>query len=237
MTLPEQTGRTGAVSAIRITGMWWLVGTLPISLRMTGRTALVVGSGPVGLRKIRSMLETGATVRVVTLDPPPAEPIGTQVEWRMVPYSLPELDGADLVIAAGPGALNEQIVADARKRGLWVCDAANPERGDFTLPAVHRTQGLTVAVDTAGAAPIVARQLRNRFAGSLEPELGAWILLLSELRPLVLARIADPIQRRSVFRQLADWSWVERFTSETPDQIRNAMLAIITGHTTKQTPL
>lgn len=204
---------------------------------MTGRLAVVVGSGPVGLRKMRSVLETGATVRVVTRQSPPDEWSIAPIEWRIRSYTPQDLEGAALVIAAGPSHVNEQVVADARSRGIWVCDAANPERGDFTLPAVHRSASLTVAVDTAGAAPLVARQLRDRVAVSLEPTLSEWIALLAELRPIVLANIAEPSQRRVVFRQLADWSWMERFGRESHTEIRKAMLAIISAHTSGQYPL
>ncbi|MCZ2340673.1 MAG: bifunctional precorrin-2 dehydrogenase/sirohydrochlorin ferrochelatase [Bacteroidales bacterium] len=214
-----------------------IVGTLPISLRMAGRLAVVVGSGPVGLRKMRSLWEAGANIRAVSWESPPAEWIARGIAWRTGPYSSTDLEGASLVVAAGPASVNAFVVADARERGIWVCDAANPDRGDFTLPAVHRSASLTVAVDTAGAAPLVARQLRDRVAVTLEPTLSEWVDLLAEMRPLVLTHIADPLQRRVIFRRLADWSWMERLSSESRDVVRNAMLAVLSSHTTRETPL
>ena len=46
--------------------------TYPIMLNLIGRRAVVVGGGPVGLRKARSLIECGAEVMLVT----PADPDG-----------------------------------------------------------------------------------------------------------------------------------------------------------------
>ena len=40
----------------------------PIFLKLEGRTCLVVGAGPVGQGKIRSLLDAGARVRVISPD-------------------------------------------------------------------------------------------------------------------------------------------------------------------------
>ena len=40
----------------------------PIFLKLEGRTCLVVGAGPVGEGKIRSLLDAGARVRVISPD-------------------------------------------------------------------------------------------------------------------------------------------------------------------------
>jgi precorrin-2 dehydrogenase/sirohydrochlorin ferrochelatase len=191
----------------------------PVMLDLTGRLAVVVGGGTVGRRKVAALRAAGARVRVVCLEErPPDEPA---VEWIRERYQAVHLDGAAIVFAAAPAEVNREVVRDARSRGIWAMDAAEPTAGDFHTPAVLRRGGLVVAVSTSGASPLLAARIRDRLDATLEPEVAAWVALLAELRPEVLA--LEPGRRRAVFERLCEDAWLERLRGEGVDAVRAAM--------------
>lgn len=193
----------------------------PIMLNLAGRLVVVVGGGPVGRRKARAVHAAGGRVRVIESDPSvQREP---DVEWVCEPYSAAHLGGACLVFACATSAVNAQVAADATARGVWVNAATDTEQGDFHMPAVVRAGGLTVAVSTGGAAPALARRIREKLEAEFDTVFAAWLQLLNEIRGEVLATVSDESRRRELLGGFADWPWLDRIRSEGIDAVRAAM--------------
>ncbi len=200
----------------------------PIYLNLQDRLAVVVGGGAVGRRKVAALLAGGVGVRVVCLESRPAD-CPEAVDWRTTAYGPGQLEGATLVLAAATAMVNRQVIADARRLGLWVNSATEPAEADFFLPSVLRRGQLTVAVGTGGTAPALARAVRLLLENQLDDAFASWVKLLAELRPLILNRVADPRQRKLLVDSLCHWEWLERLRREEISQVREAMLATIDG--------
>jgi precorrin-2 dehydrogenase/sirohydrochlorin ferrochelatase len=200
---------------------------LPIFLNVADRQAVVIGGGAVGRRKASAMLAAGGRVRLVCLEPRPAELSDARLEWRMEAYTAAHLDGAALVFAAGPAELNAQIVAEARARGLWVNAASEPESGDFFVPATVRRGEFVLAISSGGAAPILTQLVRERLEAEFDEAFGVWVSLLAELRPIVMERIAAAEKRKEILTALCQWHWLERLHKEDVQQVRQAMRTMI----------
>jgi precorrin-2 dehydrogenase / sirohydrochlorin ferrochelatase len=150
----------------------------PVVLDLHGVRVLVVGAGPVAVRKITGLVAAGADVRVVApeiaeqLDAPP---LRTQIgELRRRAYEPGDVDGVRLVVTAtGIAAVDAAVSADARARGIWVNAADQPADCDLILPAIARQGSISVAVSTDGKSPALAANLRDRIASLLTPELAA----------------------------------------------------------------
>ncbi len=133
----------------------------PVFLDLAGVKVLVVGGGPVGLRKAAGLAEAGALVTVVS----PVlvegfESIAQSVESR--PYRAGEAGTYQLVMTATNDPLvNSQVASDAKAAGVWVNSADDPANCSFILPAVARRGLVSVAVSTGGASPSLAGRIRT----------------------------------------------------------------------------
>jgi cobalt-precorrin 5A hydrolase/precorrin-3B C17-methyltransferase len=141
----------------------------PITLtQLAGAKAVVVGGGPVGERKMRGLLEAGASARLISPEATPQLQTWAnegRIEWLRRPYQPGDLAEARLVFAAtNQRQVNAQVAVEARQLGLLCNVSDQPAEGDFHVPAVHRQPGLMVAVSTNGESPRRAQQIRNKIA-------------------------------------------------------------------------
>ena len=84
------------------------------------------------------------------------------------------------------------------------------------VPSVVRAGGLTIAVGTGGAAPALARRVREKLAAEFDATFAEWVKLLEEVRPLVLAAHMDH-PGFEVVRSLGEARWVAQFNGGVPD--------------------
>jgi precorrin-2 dehydrogenase/sirohydrochlorin ferrochelatase len=197
---------------------------VPVFLNLAGRLGVVIGGGQVGRRKARALLDGGASVRLVCLEPVPDQMRCSVLEWINAPYEASHLDGAVLVIAAATPEVNRRVVDDARQRGLWVNAATEPESGDFFLPAVARRGALTIAIGTEGTAPGLAAAVRLLLEEQLDAAFATWAELVGELRTLLRQTIPDARLRGEVLRHLCQPQWLQRLRDEEPGKVREDML-------------
>ncbi len=138
---------------------------LPISYRVDGIAALVVGAGAVGTRRIESLLLRGALVTVVATTIPPAmRRMAGERSLRLVegPFRKSHLDGQAIVFCATDDPMvNRTVSREARRRGIPVNVADAPEECSFILPAVSESGEFTLAVSTGGRNPGAARAIRE----------------------------------------------------------------------------
>lgn len=187
----------------------------PVYLDLIGRTCVVVGGGRVALRKVQSLVEAGAAVRVVSPDVSGALSEMAGVECVQMGYTSAALDGASLVFACTDDAgTNERVWQDCRARGIWCNVADDPRRCDFFVPAVMQRGRLQVAVGTNGASPALAGTIRDAVAGQFDASFEAWLERLWEVRQQVVASVADEPERRRVLMQLGGADSVSRFRKD-----------------------
>lgn len=155
----------------------------PVFLKLKGKTAVVVGGGPVAGRRAVRLVESGARVRVVS-----PEVVGDierlhalgRLEWRRREFQPGDVEGAALVLAAtGDPRVLEAVRALSDRHGFLLNAAEDEGVSDFHVPAVVEQNPLKIAVSTGGLSPSAAVKIRDAIA--------AW---MSANRPLIQKELA-----------------------------------------------
>ncbi|HWY24025.1 MAG TPA: siroheme synthase CysG [Nevskia sp.] len=179
----------------------------PVFLRLRGARVLVVGGGEVAARKIRLLLRAAPRIEVV------AQLLNAELEGladaRRIQHLAKEFTpqrvaGCRLVIAATDNRLLNRAVAaaaDAAQVPVNVVDDA--EHSSFITPSIVDRAPLQVAISTGGAAPVLARRLRERIEAWLPADYGRLASFLQRQRPRV-AEAGEVPQRRSIWERFLD---------------------------------
>jgi len=110
----------------------------PVFLNISTKKCVVVGGGHVAERRVKSLLECGAVVKIVSPELSPdlelmAEKKSIEVVKR--DFRSGDLENAFLAIAASDRAeVNSMVVEEAKQRGVLVDSSTEPTAGNFILP-------------------------------------------------------------------------------------------------------
>lgn len=157
----------------------------PIFMDLSGRPVLVLGAGEVAERKAEPLRRAGAVVRLrPTFDPA-------------------DLEGCALAIGAdAPEADKLALSAVARARGIPVNIVDRPELCSFIMPAIVDRDPVTIAISTAGTAPVLARLLRQRIEAVVPPAFGRLAALAGRFSSEIRRRFQDLGARRRVLERV-----------------------------------
>jgi precorrin-2 dehydrogenase / sirohydrochlorin ferrochelatase len=142
------------------------MGFIPIFLQVENQPCLVVGGGEVAVRKVRPLLDAGASVTVIS--PRMTAEIVRLAESGRVSlvqraYRRGDMTGYHLVYAATDDReLQRRLFEEARHLNILINVADAPEFCSFIVPSVVRRGRLQLAISTQGASPAIARLLRQR---------------------------------------------------------------------------
>ena len=154
----------------------------PIFLKLSGRSVLVVGAGPVASAKLAALVDAGADIHVVAPEiDPEIEQRGVQVSRRK--FRPADLEQTWLVVAAATPDVNRQVAKEAARRQVFVNAVDDPANASAYLGGVTRRAGVTFAISTDGSAPALAGLLREGLDAVLpEADLGAWVAEAKAMR-------------------------------------------------------
>jgi precorrin-2 dehydrogenase/sirohydrochlorin ferrochelatase len=176
-----------------------------ISLSLEKAPVLVVGGGTVALRKIESLIASGARVHVVSPHMLPEIEALEEVQITKRTFRARDLDGRFLVVSAtNDRTVNEAVAKAALKRSMLVNVVDVPELCNFYVNSQVRRGDLVISISTGGASPALAKRIRKELERQYGEEYADLLLLMREYRPLVIREVADPQRRQKVFEKLAN---------------------------------
>lgn len=122
----------------------------PLFIDLNNRKCLVVGGGNIALRKIKTLLEYGAEVKVVALEVlPEVETLDLEIEKRR--FEAVDIKNKFLVVAATDNeSLNEMIVDLCEEKDILVNNITSKEYMSARFTANIETQDYQIAVSAKG---------------------------------------------------------------------------------------
>ena len=125
----------------------------PLFVDLEGRQVLVVGGGKIAVRRVRTLLEFGCQITVVSPE------LREKVLWKKKRYDETDLESPGnvgeasrfiFVLAAAAPEVNEKIVCDCRKKKIPVNNASNRDQCDFYFPGIAKDGDTVVGITSGG---------------------------------------------------------------------------------------
>lgn len=206
----------------------------PLTLRLAGARVLVVGGGEVAARKIRLLRAAGPRLEVVARELN-AELTALRDQGGIhhlgAEFDPDQLPACRLVIAATDDpVLNRRVAAAADAAGVLVNVVDDPEPSSFITPAIVDRAPISIAIATGGAAPVLARRLRERIETLLPSGYGRIARFMEQQRARVKA--LPLLQRRALWERFLDGAGPERLLTgqkEVAEILFSELLAAAPG--------
>jgi len=196
----------------------------PIFLELAGRRVVIIGAGPVAVRKAQGLLAAGARLVVVAKHIDDMLTIQSQaanIELIRSAYSKDYLAGAVLVIAAtNDQQLNERIYKDCQELEILCNVVDQPELCDFFIPAVVKRGDLQIVIGTEGHCPAYAGHIRKKLEQIFTDKHGEFLAELETIRERIIKHVVGPANRKALLGQLADDKSFEYFIQNGSTQWR-----------------
>jgi precorrin-2 dehydrogenase / sirohydrochlorin ferrochelatase len=137
----------------------------PVLLDLQNKPCLVIGGGVVAKRKILSLIQCNAIVKVISEEL--CEELTLlykqgSINWLRRNYREGDIENALLVFASTDNQIvNMQICNEAKQKGIRVNVVDIPEEGDFIVPSKLESGDLTIAISTNGKSPALAKKSKR----------------------------------------------------------------------------
>ena len=176
----------------------------PAFIDLKDKLSVVIGGGRVAERKVRSLLQAGAQVRVIS--PEITEGLAKLRKRGLLKhvkrtYRKGDLKNAFIVIAGTSSSTVNKKIAEDAEHLVNVIDA--PPEGNFIVPSLIRKGALTIAISTEGTSPAVSRKIRKEIETLYGKEYSQYLKFVETVRQETLTTVKDSRKRKRIFNYLA----------------------------------
>jgi len=183
-----------------------------IDLRVEGNKTIVIGGGPLGERKVRTLIHHGSNVTVISETFTQAlSDLENQGKITLVKERIglentqlrALIEDSMLVFAAtNDPELNQLVSRLARKSKVLVCAVDMPDICDFYSPAVFQKGSIRVGICTDGKSPIMSKVLKQRLSEQVTGVDSLNVELQHHARELAKEKINDSSVRRDTLYKI-----------------------------------
>ena len=192
---------------------------LPVFLNLHGRPCLLVGGGSIAARKLDLLLKARAQVTVVA--PTLSEPVAAlhragDIHYLPREFQVDDVLGHTIVIAAtDQQRVNEQVYHSAQRQNIPVNVVDTPSLCSFTFGAIVERDPVTIAISSAGNAPVLARSIRTLIETRIPWAFSRLTAFIAQYQTQVQQRCADLAQSLRFWQRiaqgpLAEWVYIGR---------------------------
>jgi precorrin-2 dehydrogenase/sirohydrochlorin ferrochelatase len=195
----------------------------PLLLDIRNRTVVVFGGGKVAERKCLSLLQAGASVRVVSPESVPGiAKLASEgrIEYLLREYRQGDMAEAFLVFAATDRLeVNRAIATEAALHGIPVNIADCPEMSTFVSPAIVARGDLLITISTGGKSPALAGKIREELEEYFGIEYDKALRLLGAVREKLLTVNRGSQYNKKLFNGLVSHNLPGLLKNKSYDEI------------------
>ena len=175
----------------------------PVFIDIEDRVCLVVGGGQVALRKVKTLLDYGARVRVTAIEIcPEICRLVPEERRRLGPVADEEMAGALLVVAATADRDENRRIGDyCRRKRILVNVVDEPDECTFLFPSTVRRGDISIGINSGAKSPGVSAYIRGRIDRFLPDDYGRINDQMADLRALLKETVPVREERRKILRE------------------------------------
>lgn len=141
----------------------------PLALQLQDKKVLIVGAGKVAHRKLQGLLNTGASITIISPEILPEISAHSKLNQSTITivtrvFKPSDTKGFHIIYAATNNPSVNQSVVNSTEESQWVNDTANSNNSNFSTPAIIRDKGLVISLSTIEKNPTRAKQLKSVLA-------------------------------------------------------------------------
>lgn len=200
--------------------------TIPLFFKLENRPVLIVGGGEVAHRKAELLLKAGANVTIISPEFDERFFTHNQTHLTLIEqaYDKQFLTNQTLVISATDDeTVNQQVYQDCQSLNIPVNVVDNPPLCTFIFPAIIDRDPITVAVSSAGKAPVLARLLRAKLETVIPPQYGELAGLAGKFRDKVKQTLPNITARRKFWEQVFEGQIAETVFNQKNSNQKNSL--------------
>ncbi len=187
---------------------------LPINIKLKNKHVLVLGGGTVAQRKINNMSVVGAHITCIALSfTPDIIELANKGIIKIQHHDLSSLSildqfkTIDLIISAtDKDIINQSVYQYAQANHIWVNTVDQQDLCDFITPAIVDRSPVVVAISSEGAAPVLARMIKQKIEYLLPLNIGYLASKARKLRNKIKQAIPEFNNRRRFWERFFQWS-------------------------------
>jgi siroheme synthase-like protein len=162
---------------------------LPVALRLAQRPVLLIGGDDEAVDKLPKLQQAGALITVVAqcVDERISDAARRrELVWYARAWGETDLLGQTAVVLASRDATEAQRLFALRTRHrFWLCAVDQPAFCDFFLMSTVRRGPVQIGITTGGAAPLLARRIRQALEHGMPEEFAEFCHEFAQLRESV----------------------------------------------------
>ncbi len=181
---------------------------LPIFTKLDNKPVVIIGGGEVAVRKARALLKANARLTLVAPSFDKAVYAlqeSFDITLIQATFDASQLHGAMLVIAATDDeTVNQQVFNAADEMNIFVNVVDDQPKCSFIFPSIIDRNPITIAISSAGTAPVLARRLREKLETLVPQHIGPLAELVGRFRNTVKSRFSQLSDRRQFWEKVFD---------------------------------
>ncbi len=188
----------------------------PIFVNLQNQPCLVVGAGPVALRKIRLMRSAGAKITVIA--PEMCDDLEQEfindIDYLQREFTDDDIHGYRLITAATSAPeVNQRVSELAQAANIPVNVVDQPELCSFITPSIVDRSPVVIAISTGGGAPVLARLLRAKLEALIPASYGKLASSMAAYRDKLKNKLPEERDRRLFWERVVQGPIAELFFS------------------------
>ena len=188
----------------------------PIFVDLKQQACLVVGGGPVALRKIRLMISAGAQITVIAPEicSDLEQEFGAMIIHHARKFEDSDIKGYRLITAAtSEPEVNKRVSELAKAANTPVNVVDQPELCSFITPSIIDRSPVLIAISTGGDAPVLARMLRTKLEAFIPASYGKLAATMGKYRDALKQAVPEERDRRIFWERVVQGPIAELFFS------------------------